>query len=201
MKLYLTVIGIAMLIIAVVNSVFNTAAWYNVIIAVVLCTAAQFALDGLIAFIINKMPDKFFDVNNPLYNVSEAEKKLYKRLKVRNWKDKVWDLGGLGGFSKKNLVHPNSSAYIKKFIIECNKGVLTHRLSYPIGFLPMLFMPNICAFSIAFPVALVNLFLNILPTVAMRYNTPKLQAMLKRMERKAKNKEMHTSPAQQFEIR
>ena len=184
MKFYLTVIGIAMLIISVINIIFNTAIWYNIIILVIVCTALQFALDGLIAIIINKMPDKLFGVDNPLYYVSEAEKKLYKKLKVRNWKDKVWELGGLGGFSKKSLVNPNSPEYIEKFIIECNKGVLTHRLSYPIGFLPMLFIPNVCAFSVALPVAMVNLFLNILPTLVLRYNIPKLQLTLKRINKK-----------------
>ena len=186
MKLYLSAMGAAMAIISAINIIFNTATWFNVIIAVVLCTAAQFALDGLIAIIINKTPDKFFAVNNPLYSVSETEKNLYKKLKVRNWKDKVWELGGLGGFSKKNLANPNSPEYIEKFIIECNKGVLTHRLSYLIGFLPMLFIPNVCALTIALPVAMVNLFLNILPTLALRYNTPKLHAMLKRMNRNRK---------------
>ena len=191
MKLYLSVIGVAMAIISAINIIFNTATWYNVIIAVVLCTAAQFALDGLIAIIINKMPDTLFSVSNPIYNVSELEQKLYKKLKVRNWKDKVWELGGLGGFSKKNLANPNSPEYIEKFIIECNKGVLTHRLSYPIGFLPMLFIPNVCACSIALPVAMVNLFLNILPTLALRYNTPKLHVILKRMNRKAERVEAY----------
>ncbi len=184
MKFYLTVISVAMLIISAVNIIFDTAAWYNIIILVVVCTALQFALDGIIAIIINKMPDKLFGVDSPLYDVSEAEKTFYKRLKVRSWKDKVWELGGLGGFSKKNLANPNSPEYIEKFIIECNKGVLTHRLSYPIGFLPMLFIPNICAFSIALPVAMVNLFLNILPTIILRYNTPKLKMMLQRMKRR-----------------
>lgn len=183
MKLYLSVIGTAMLLIAVINILLGTAPWYHVVIAVVLCTAAQFALDGLIALIINKLPDQWFGVSNPLYAVSEAEKRLYKRLKVRKWKDKIWELGGLGGFSKKSLADPNRPEYIEKFIIECNKGVLTHRLSYPIGFLPMLFLPKVCAVTIALPVALVNLFLNILPTLALRYNTPKLHAMLKRMRR------------------
>ena len=182
MKLYLYVIGIAMAIISAINIIFNTTTWYNVIIAVVLCTAAQFALDGLIAIIINKMPDRLFAVNNPLYNVSKFEQELYKKLKVRTWKDKIWELGGLGGFSKKNLANPNSTEYIEKFIIECNKGVLTHRLSYPIGFLPMLFIANVCAISIALPVAAVNLFLNILPTIILRYNTPKLKMMLQRMK-------------------
>lgn len=184
MKLYLSVIGIAMLIICGINIVLCTASWYNVIIAVVLCTAAQFALDGFIAVIINKMPNKLFGADNPLFNVTQAEKKFYKKLRVRSWKDAVWELGGLGGFSKKNLTNPESSEYIERFIIECNKGVLTHRMSYPVGFLPMLFIPDVCALTIALPIAAVNLFLNILPTLVLRYNTPKLQAILKRMRRK-----------------
>ncbi len=185
MKLYLTVIGSAMIIISAANIMFHTASSVYIILAVVLCTALQFALDGMIAILINKMPDGWFAVDNPAYNVSEAEKRLYRTLRVRRWKDKVWELGGLGGFSKKHLSDPKDPEYIEKFIIECNKGVLTHRLSYPIGFLPMLFMPSVCAFSIALPVAIVNLLLNILPTLVLRYNTPKLKALLRRMQSKS----------------
>lgn len=184
MKMYLSIIGFAMLIISAINIVFNTASWYNIIMLVIVCTVLQFALDGSIALIINKLPDKLFAVNNPIYKVSEAEKNFYKKIKVKNWKDKIWELGGLGGFSKKTLANPDSPVYIEKFIIECNKGVLTHRLSYLIGFLPMFFIQNICALTIALPVAIVNLFLNILPTLALRYNTPKLQAMFKKMNSK-----------------
>ena len=183
MILYLSVIGIAMFIVSVFNIAFNTTAWYNVIIAVTLCTAAQFALDGLIAIIINKIPDRFFGINNPLYNVSEAEKNLYKKLRVRIWKDKVWELGGLGGFSKSHIEKPDSPQYIERFIIECNKGVITHRLSYFAGFLAMLTLPNVCAFTVALPVGVVNLFLNILPTIALRYNTPMLQSVLRGLKR------------------
>ena len=185
MKLYLSVIGIAMAAVSLINIAFGTAAPHYVIIAVVWCTALQFALDGIIAILINKMPNKLFGADNPLYKVSEAEKKLYKRLKVRLWKYKVWELGGLGGFSKKNLREPGNPEYIELFIIECNKGVLTHRLSYPIGFLAMATLPGICAFTVALPIAAVNLFLNILPTLILRYNTPKLQEVLKRLKRKA----------------
>jgi hypothetical protein len=187
MKLYLSVIGIAMALIAVVNIVFQTASWYYIVIAVVWCTALQFALDGGFAIVVNKMPDRWFGADNALYRVSEWEQNLYKKLKVRLWKDKVWELGGLGGFSKRALVEPDDPVYIEKFIIECNKGVLTHRVSYPLGFLAMLTLPNVCAWSIALPVAIVNLFLNILPTLALRYNTPKLQRMLKRLQRKTVN--------------
>ena len=184
MKLYLGVIGIAMLVISIINILLGTATWYYIIIAVIWCTALQFALDGLIAIAINKMPDRWFGVNNRLYHVTQKEKNLYKKLKVRLWKDKIWELGGLGGFSKKKLKEPDNPKYIEKFIIECNKGVLTHRLSYPIGFLVMLTLSGDCIFTIALPVAVVNLFLNVLPTMALRYNTPMLKAILSRKERK-----------------
>lgn len=184
MKLYLSVIGIAMFFISLINIIFGVADWYYIIIAVVWCTALQFALDGLIAIVINKMPDRWFGVDNPLYRVSEKERRLYKKLKVRLWKDKVWELGGLGGFSKKILKEPDDPEYIEKFIIECNKGVLTHRLSYFVGFLAMLTLPNISSLTIALPVASVNLVLNILPTLALRYNTPMLKAILTRLRKK-----------------
>ncbi len=183
MKFYLNVIGTAMLITSAVNIIFDTASWHSIIILVAICTALQFALDGLIAIIINKLPDKLFGIDNPLYSVSDTEEKLYEKLRVCNWKDKVWELGGLGGFSKKNLTDSISPEYIEKFIIECNKGVLTHRLSYPIGFLPMLFVPHIYVLTVALPIAIVNLFLNILPTLILRYNTPRLKKLLRRMKR------------------
>jgi hypothetical protein len=131
------------------------------------------------------MPDGWFGVDNPLYKVSKWERELYKKLKVRLWKDKVWELGGLGGFSKKKLKKPDDPEYIEKFIIECNKGVVTHRLSYPIGFLAMLTVDGLCAFTIALPIAVVNVFLNVLPTLVLRYNTPLLQKLLSLMNKKA----------------
>lgn len=184
MKLYLTIIGIASAIIAAVNIACGVASWYYVLIAVCFCAVLDFAIDGGMAILIRLTPDRLYPPFSPRFAVSEREKRWYLKLGVRFWKDKIWELGGLGGFSKKRLLSPDDPAYIEKFIIECHKGVVTHRLSYPMGFLIMLTLPNLCAFTIALPVAMVNLFLNILPTVALRYNTPMLQGMLKRMQRK-----------------
>jgi len=184
MKLYFTVIGVAMALVAALNALTGLASPLYAIIATVWCTALQFALDALIALIIHALPNSRFSADDPRFAVSEREKALYKRLRVRAWKDKVWELGGLGGFSKSSFASPSDPAYVERFIVESNKGVVTHRLSYPIGFLAMLTLPNICAFTIALPVALVNLFLNVLPTLVLRYNTPKLQAVLMRLRRR-----------------
>ena len=170
-----------MLIISTLNIIFNTAPTHYVIIAVIWCTAMQFLLDGAIAIIINKMPAGWFGVDNPLYHVTVRERNFYTRLRVRRWKDKVWELGGLGGFSKRELLSTSDPIYLEKFIIECNKGVLTHRLSYPVGFFVMLMMSGAPVLTIALPIAVVNLFLNILPTIVLRHNTPMLKLLLKRI--------------------
>lgn len=200
MKLYLSIIGIAMALISAVNIIFDVAAWYYVVIAVVWCTVLDFCIDGFLAILIKKMPDGRFGVDNRHYNVSEFEKELYKKLRVRLWKDKVWELGGIGGFSKKTLKEPSNPAYIEKFIIECNKGVLTHRLSYPAGFLVMLTLKGTPVLSIALPVAIVNLFLNILPTLALRYNTPKLKSLLKRLKRKKERMASVEAPVTEYSV-
>ena len=184
MKLYFTTIGIAMALISAVNIAFGTAAWYYVLISVVWCTALQFVLDGVVAFSVRMTPDRLYGIDNPLFHITEWEKELYKRLRVRSWKDKVWELGGLGGFSKKSMASTNNPEYIKKFIVECNRGVATHRLSYPVGFVAMLTLKGTCVFTVALPVALVNLYLNILPTLVLRYNTPKLKTLYERLLKK-----------------
>jgi hypothetical protein len=188
MQLYLKIISGAMVLISATNIIFEVATWYYVILAVIWCTALQFLLDGVIAIIVNSLPDRWFGVNNKLFRVSQTEKEIYKKLKVKRWKDKVWELGGLGGFSKKNLSEPTNPRYYEKFIIECNKGVLTHRLSYFVGLIAMFTVIKTCAFTIALPVAMVNLFLNILPTIVLRYNTLTLKSLLTRLEKKESNK-------------
>ncbi len=184
MKLYFTTIGIAMALISAMNIALETASWYYILISVVWCTALQFALDGAVALIIRMTPDRLYGMNNPLFHITEWEKEMYKRLQVRLWKDKVWELGGIGGFSKKSMTSTKDPEYVKTFIVECNRGVATHRLSYPIGFLAMLTLEGTCVYTVAIPVALVNLYLNILPTLVLRYNTPKLKTLYERLLKK-----------------
>ena len=183
MKLYFSTIGAAMAVVYAMNIALDTAPWYYIILAVIWCTALQFVLDGIVAIIVNKLPDSLFGIDNPHFEVSKKEINIYKRLRIRQWKDKVWELGGLGGFSKKNLKEPKNPEYIERFIVESNKGVATHRLSYPIGFLAMLTVKGKAKYTIALPIALVNLFLNVLPTMVLRYNTPMLKSLLKRLKR------------------
>ena len=116
-----------MLIISAINIALNTAVWYYIIAAVVWCTALCFALDGGIAILVNKiLPERLFFADNPRFEVSEREKELYKKLKVRLWKDKVWELGGLGGFSKKRLTEPDNPEYLQT-LNEIERGGASYR--------------------------------------------------------------------------
>ena len=184
MKLYLFIIGVAMAIIAGINMACEVASPLYAVVAVVFCVVLQIILDSLAALAIRLTPDRLYPAESPRYCVRGWEKKLYLKLGVRAWKDHIPDLGGIGGFSKKRLQSPDDPAYIEKYVIECHKGVLTHRLCYPLGLLVMLTLPNLCALTIGLPVAVINLILNALPTMALRYNTPMLLGMLRRMRMK-----------------
>jgi len=184
MAFYLTVMGAGTGLIAFFNILFDIASPLYAIVASVFCTLLAFALDGLIAFLVHLMPNRLFPAESPHYRVSSRAVRLYERMGVKKWKSRVWELGGIGGFSKKNLNEPLSAAYIERFLTESHKGVLTHRLGYVAGFLTVLAFPNICALTVALPVALVNLYLNILPTVILRYNTPRLLSLYTRLKRK-----------------
>ena len=103
MILYLSIIIIANIIIDVFNIVFNTASAISVILMVMATTVFEFAIDGLFAIIVNKMPNKWFGVYNKHFQVSKKTTRFYEKLKIKKWKDKVWELGGLGGFRKNKI--------------------------------------------------------------------------------------------------
>ena len=81
MKMYLSIIGAAMLIIAAVNTALGLAPGYYAIIAVIWCVALQFAFDGLVAIAINRMPNKWFSPDNPAYSVSKKERNILRLLR------------------------------------------------------------------------------------------------------------------------
>lgn len=189
MILYLSIIFVAMAIIATFNIIFTSASVWFIILAVVVTTAFQFVIDGVFAIIINKMPNKWFAMDNKHYHVSKRAQEFYEKLKIRKWKDKVWELGGLGGFRKNKLATPNNAEYIERFIVESHKGILTHRIGYFVGFLGIFIFPLKYALVIGLPIAIVNLILNILPVMILRYNIPKLKLLHKRLKRNEEMKE------------
>lgn len=190
MVLYISSILFAMIVVAVFNiwlgtPVFGYSPWF-VIGAVVATTAFQIAIDGLAAFVISKFPARWFDETNKHFVVSKRSVKFYEKLHIRKWKDKVLELGFLSGFRKNKIASADNPEYFRRFIVESNKGIVEHRLGYVLGFLGIFLFPLKYALVIGVPIAIVNVILSGLPTMVLRYNIPKLTAVLKRLERQQK---------------
>lgn len=175
-----------MIIISILNIVFGSysfdysAIWVS--LAVVLSTIVEIAISGLFSAITEHAPEKYFTPDKRLFKVSKKEQKFYEKIGIRKWKDKVWELGALGGF-RKNKLNANTSEYLYRFIIESNRGMLGHIIDLFAGFLVVFIIPLKYAWRIGVPIAIVGFFLNLLPILVLRYNLPKLEVAYKRAKR------------------
>lgn len=178
MALYLGIIFIAVALITLFNGLFNQALFncspILILLITILGVIIEIAIEGLVAFIVHSLPDRLFGKDKKIFAVSKKERKFYDKLHIKSWKDKVWELGALGGFRKNKLNDPSSSMYLERFIIESNKGFMGHFLGIFFGFLILLYPHPKFFLCLGLPIAIVNLFLNSLSSMILRYNIPKL---------------------------
>ena len=193
-KLYLIIIFITICILTGINSIlalfiYHTPVW-SIISAVLTSVALIVIIDTFFAIFIGILPKLFFSVKNPCFYVSKKEQTFYKRLQIQKWKDYVWELGWLGGFSKRRIKHPSDPKYFERFIIQSNRGITEHILGVIFGFAIISAYPQYI-WSIGLPIAIINLILNTLPTMILRYNIPKLRfvykGLIKRQQLKTKD--------------
>ncbi len=190
MILYSIVILTCMAIIIALNSFFGmgasalgASAGY-VVFAVVVSVAASIAIDGLLAYFAHRLPARKINPYLKVYAVSNRERRLYERLRIKKWKDCLPDLGKICcGFGKGKIEDPSSCEYLYKYMEECVYGEIAHAVSLFLGFLVLFIFPFKYALYITLPVAFVNFVLNLLPVMALRYNRSKLMILYKRKER------------------
>ena len=187
MVLYLSVIFIAMALIGIGNIIWNPQPfdYYEIWLMVALCISVLFEIivDGFMAGFLHFLPKKCFDPEKKCYQVSKKERNFYEKMGIKSWKDKVWELGALGGFRKNKIKDPNSPEYLQQFLVESNIGIVAHVISMVCGFAVMFIFPLHFALGIGLPVAIVNFVLNLMPTMILRYNVPKLSVAYKRAVR------------------
>lgn len=186
MVLLLWIVIPAVVLICCVDVIFvapamSVSPWFFVVMVVV-STIYQVFIDGIFAFLCNHIPVKWLK-NKRFFEVSKKEQKFYEKLGIRAWKDKVIELGGMGGFSKSKIDDPNSPEYIERFLIESYKGEVDHITGMIAGFSVIFILPLKYAWFIGVPVAIVNVFVNMMSTMILRYNTPKLKTLHKRAMR------------------
>lgn len=189
--LYVWCITCAVVLVSLINGIFVSPALgvsrlYPTLVTVIL-TVAVIAADGLTAFLVNAYPSEKLRRDGKIYTVSRKEKNFYEKLKIRRWKDKIPELGGIKNFRKNKIEDPFNNEYVGKFLTEICYGEWTHFLSLFTGFVVLAFFPSY-RWTIGLPVALVNVCMNLPSLFILRYNSFKLRVLYESNEKKAQRK-------------
>ena len=127
---YLITIILSILFIATANlfplGVFSWSAYGTHIGITCLGVICVFAIDGMMAFFIRRLPQKWFAPDNKLFTVPKWERNLYRKSKINLWKKYVPEWGCFTGFHKDKMRESHNSEYVGRFLIESNYGVAGH---------------------------------------------------------------------------
>lgn len=151
----------------------------------VLGTLFLILVDMIVAIVVQRIPQKLINPNAWCFKVFKFERGFYERIRIRKWKDKIPELGGVfKKFSKQHLTS-NTPEYVHHFIVETIYGEMSHTWSIVAGLLVFVVFPQ-HILNFALPLFLINLILNILPAMIQRYTRPKLCKMYVRLLEKEK---------------
>lgn len=178
---YTAVILSANVIIILLNTLFGGDFWFTALYSV-LGTVTVIAYDGITAFLIRRLPEKWFVPEKKAFNVSRAEKRFYSKLKIKKITALVPELGGFTGFHKDKLQSVDDKEYLFRFLLESNYGVAIHIVN-AVGGLVIGLLPFCGGVSVWLPVAGVNFVLSMLPVFILRKNTPSLMFLYKRAKK------------------
>ena len=189
--LYITVILSTLVAVGLCHAPFGDAFSVNALLVSLghsaLGVVSVIAIDGIVAFIVRRMPAAWFSPEKKLYAVPKREREFLRKTKIGVWKRFVPELGCFTGFHKSHVEDPRDPAYIERFLLESNYGAVGHVLGALLGFL-ILFLPFCKPLSVGLPIAIVNFVLSMLPTCILRYNTPSLLRLWQRAKREAEKK-------------
>lgn len=193
---YVIIISLSALFIAIGNflwtGVYTATAFGAFLLITALGVCAVIVIDGIFAFLIRRLPTKWFAPTKRIFSVSEREVRFYKKIKIAKWKKHVPELGCFTGFHKDKLRETKNSAYLARFLLESNYGVAGHIAGAIAGFL-LLFAKILRPRSVTLPIAIVNFVLNLLPTAVLRANTPALRRLYTRSLMREQNAEEKTA--------
>lgn len=157
--------------------------WYAVL-APMTVNAYVLILLGVICLLMRLLiPKKFWSKKRKCFKVKGWEIPLYKKLHVKQWKDKVPEMGKAGGFPKDHI-RSTEPGYIRKFISETCFAESMHFIVGVAGFSALIFYPASHLFFVL-PILIVNFILHLLPCIIQRYNRYRLTIVYDHLECKA----------------
>ncbi len=179
MIIYSVIISITLIIVYLLNllrgctDILYILKWTSIDILVV------FIIDAIIAFVIRRLPEKWFVYKYKVFKIFKWERKFYEAIKIKKWKDKIPELGQLTNFKKNKVREPKNSEYLLRYLMECVYGETIHFLSIILGFLILLINPKCCLYF-GLPIAIANGIISYLSFAILRYNRPKLTILYNR---------------------
>ena len=179
---YLFTILISIIIIYIPNALCNVAnsnnPWVYYLLAVLIYVAASIVVDGLVAFVIRRLPYKWMNPKKGIILTRDWEMKLYRKIKVNKWKKFMPDLGMFTKFQKGKVTDPTNPEWVDRYIMEAAYGVAIHYWSVPFSALILLLgliQPwNLTNWTVGVPVMVINMILILLPALTLKYNLPTL---------------------------
>lgn len=191
--IYVSVILTASVVIGVINGLFMLPAYdenaWNIVLCVAVSVIGAIAIDSVFATIIRwVLPKKWFSIDKTRFAAGKRERRFYEKIGIKKWKDKVIELGAFTGFRKNKIADPANNLYIARYILEANYGIVVHIACIFCGYSVCFIFPAHW-YSVGLPVGFVNMALNALPLMILRYNLPKLHALYKLNARRIKRTE------------
>lgn len=190
MRLYLKILVVTLFFTILINVVYVSLSgnsmvemFLYLILAIAICGFSS----AFIMLITRILPKKVFNPYRKRYKTFNKESNFYNKIGIKKWKDKVPELGKIGGFAKNKLNSPNDPGYLYRFLTEICIAESLHTLSIIMGALIFFILPPKYLLTIALPIFLINGILHILPVLIQRYLRPK---MLKIYTRLAKDEDM-----------
>ena len=179
---YINIILLSNLIIIVANAlatpVQTIAAISELTGLSLLSTLSVIGVDSVTAFLVRRLPERWFAPPTMVMHVSERERRLYRRLGIKRWKERVPELGVFTGFHKDHVESTTDVGYLRRFLLELHYGVVIHAVNVVCGF-AILLLPGYPP-TVTLPVALVNALLTGAPIAVLRHNAPALQRLYDR---------------------
>ena len=198
MKLYLKYGIIYLALVLGINLAFDFS-WLTFgnfwLVAAIVCLPAV-----VVVIIVRLMPRRLYNPENKIFAVRKGENKIFERLNVKKWKEKIPEAGKTGGFARDHIYDPRNPDYIKKYIIEGCIAEALHTLSIIWGFVALFFIPRNLILPMGVPLTLFNFFIHFFPMLIQRYMRPRLLRTLERLTKAQAEKQQKQENQEQLEI-
>lgn len=136
------------------------------------------------AWFVRIFPNSLYNPANGFFKEKPYERKLYKKMNVAGWKDKLPEWGKLLNFEKKNLHKEITLEYIDQFILETCYAEAGHLGMAVTGF-ACIFVNSSANFLMALSFSAANVCIQIPFILIQRYNRPRLLRLRSKYTKKA----------------